>query len=180
MCACAHCQVPQHAAKVGTTCPERSWHRGREMGIGILQPRCDVPCLSAQPPPSHDLPPIPAYPWGQRKPGSVCPSCSFFHTPLCFSVLTPFCVCTVHHDSAPTPFTSSVSLSSLLPSTELLSKMIVLPLLCSRVLFLSLIFITFIYGGGGVRVCVSVHACEWWVGTIQVYWFSFSILCSRE
>lgn len=58
----------------------------------------------------------------------------------------------------PTRGTSSVPPQLILSFTELLPKTIVLSLLCSRVLFLSLIFITFIYWGGGVHVYQRMHA----------------------
>lgn len=57
--------------------------------------------------------------------------------------------------------------------------MTVLPLLCSSILFLSLIFITFIYLGGGVHVYQRMYVSGGRRAT-QANWFSSSTLCSWE
>lgn len=130
------CQVPYLSAQ-SSSLPE-SFSRSRT-SLGAAKARlCFSPLLV-----SHTL---------------QCPVHSLLHISDPLSSYCPGSVLsTIVHGSAPTRGTSSVPPQLILSFTELLPKTIVLSLLCSRVLFLSLIFITFIYGGG-VHVYQRMHA----------------------
>lgn len=140
------CQVPYLSAQ-SSSLPE-SFSRSRT-SLGAAKARlCFSPLLV-----SHTL---------------QCPVHSLLHISDPLSSYCPGSVLsTIVHGSAPTRGTSSVPPQLILSFTELLPKTIVLSLLCSRVLFLSLIFITFIYGGGA---CMCINACM--QRTAQVTCFS--------